>query len=950
MRTLFNTRRLRLASLTVLTIICCWCWQWVSISAAAANTPAQLVQQGVSAYRNDDYVTAIDRWQAAIALYLETENSPDRAIVLENLARAYQQTGEPSAALGYWQSATAVYAALQDRVNLGRSLTQQAQTYSQLGQPYQAIGLLCSPVAEATTSAVVTDTDFTETAVTDAETGAFVDTCNVDSAMQITQRAGDAITQVAVFGSLGEAYRTIKAYPLALQSLQAGLAIATDLEASTQQALLHNSLGTLYKEQSEFSYQQAASARRSATGLEAAFYAVAKENDEMALAHFAQSEAMASQLNAPTLAVKALLGQMAIYAHGGVQGIAQLDSIAKARTQAITLWSQLPSTQEKVYLAMQLTKQPPSLLNIANTSVASRTQCRDIVTDADTQSLLQQALSLADALQNNRLKAFAQGEIGHYYECKGDYTKALSWSQQARLSASGDRVLALDTLYLWQWQTGRIYQTLGQSASAIDQYSQAVESLNRVRSEILASNQTLQFDFRDAVAPVYRELANIRLSLVPESLAVASIRQVKSDIDKAHNKADVVEQMEAQGRLQNVTAALGNIDDLQLAELQNYFGSDCIVPVSQRRLDEVLAVTDATDNASSGSASVDPAAALVSTIIFPERTAVVVTLSGQMPLLHWIDVSERDLRQSIIDFRNSLEDTSNELEGYNTQRAQRLYQQIISPFQPALTARGIETLVFVNDGILRNIPMGALYDGSEYLIEQYAIAIAPSLQRPFGTAKNAIPSRALVLGLSKNPIVDGRGLGALPAVKREVREVVSILPNSELLLDDAFTKNNLKDSLTAQSYPVLHIATHGKFETEPNNTFLVTGAKEEMTTENKLLRLGELDTLIRSGAPQNRLLDLIVLSACQTGSGDERSTLGLAGVAIRAGAETAMASLWSVDDESTADLITYFYQNWEGGLPKAEALRQAQMTVMKDSRYLRHPAYWSAFMLVGDWQ
>ena len=951
-------RRLRLFSLVLLTTICCCCWQWLPTSAAMANTPARLVQQGVSAYRDYDYSTAIDRWQAAIALYPEDENSLDRAIVLENLARAYQQTGEPTEALGYWQSATAVHVALQNWPKLGRSLTQQAQAYSQLGQPYQAIGLLCAPVPDAGEADLADE---------------FAAGCSADSALRITQNTEDTIAQIAALGSLGEAYRAIKSYPAALQALQTGLSIASEPESLQHQALLHNSLGNLYKEQSELRYQQAASARRSATGLESTFYAVAKENDKTALEHFRNSEAIARQQGLPTLEVKALLGQISVYAHGSAPGLSQLDSIVEARTQATALWAQLPPTQEKVYLALQLTKRQRPLLDIASTSVASRTQCRDIVTDAATQSLLQQAFTIASSLHNNRLKAFAQGEIGHYHECNGDYTKALDWSQQARLSASGDRVLALDTLYLWQWQTGRIYQTLGQSDAAVDFYSQAVDNLNQIRLEILASNQTLQFDFRDAVAPVYRELANIRLSLVPESLSVASISLTKDQTSSqsavqasaqtasqssAQTSAPIFAQIAEQSRLQKITAALGNIDDLQLAELQNYFGSDCIVPVSQRRLDEVLAAAMPIDanaaDANAADASTTDAAeastALVSTVIFPERTAVVLTLPGQMPLLHWIDTRESDLRQSIIDFRNSLEDTANELEGYDTQQAQRLYQQIIAPFQPALTARNIKTLVFVNDGILRNIPMGALYDGSRYLIEQYALAIAPSLQRPDTAAQNALPARALVLGLSKNPIVDGRGLGALPAVKREVKEVVSILPNSQLLLDEAFTKENLKERLSSQPYPVLHIATHGKFETEPDNTFLVTGDKELATTENKLLRLGELDALIRSGAPQNGLLDLIVLSACQTGSGDERSALGLAGVAIRAGADTAMASLWSVDDESTADLITYFYQNWDGGMPKAEALRQAQITVMKDRRYLRHPAYWSAFMLVGDWQ
>ncbi|MEL7227840.1 MAG: CHAT domain-containing protein, partial [Cyanobacteria bacterium J06576_12] len=294
----------------------------------------------------------------------------------------------------------------------------------------------------------------------------------------------------------------------------------------------------------------------------------------------------------------------------------------------------------------------------------------------------------------------------------------------------------------------------------------------------------------------------------------------------------------------------------------------------------------------------------------------------------------------------------------NTRLSQQLYQQIIAPFKATLTHSEIKTLIFMNDGILRNIPMAALYDGQAYLVEQYALAIAPSLQKSKSDRDTALPSRALILGLSQDSVVEGQRFSPLPAVEREVQEVLSIFPKGDLLLNEAFTKNNLQQNLSDRLYPVLHIATHGRFESTPGKTVLITGDVETNTTENKLLRLGELDSLVRAGVrtgsanarDRSGLLDLIVLSACQTATGDERSSLGLAGVTIRAGAETALASLWSVDDAATADLITYFYQNWNSGLSKSEALRQAQITVMKDVRYPDHPAYWAAFLLVGDWQ
>lgn len=202
MRAFSIWRYLRLLILSVLAVVCCWCVQWWQplVSAAVASSPAQLVQQGVDAYRDSDYLEAIDRWEGAIAQYSPTENSPERAIVLENLARAYRQTGDPTESLGYWQSATATHTALQNWQKVGRLLIEQAQTYSQLGQPYQAIGLLCVPVSETT----IFETIASESAqVSDRQAAE----CDAQSAVKIAQDAGDAIAQVAAFGSLGEAYR-----------------------------------------------------------------------------------------------------------------------------------------------------------------------------------------------------------------------------------------------------------------------------------------------------------------------------------------------------------------------------------------------------------------------------------------------------------------------------------------------------------------------------------------------------------------------------------------------------------------------------------------------------------------------------------------------------------------------------------------------------------------------
>lgn len=936
----------------LLALTACFCIlqtpsQFLQISPAQASDATQLVRQGIEHYRNDEYDNAISDWEKALLKYPEDESSPQRALILENLARAHHQLGQPTQALTRWQEATDIYTDLQNWNKVASTLTEQAQAYGRIGQPFQSIGLLCGDAEQL--SIIIGD----ETSSDDLK---LQDICLPESAISIVERADNSEIgiKLAARGSLGEAFRSIQSYDAAISVLQKTLLLDKQSHNPLIQARLQNSLGNTLREKAEFNYQQAATSLRSASGDEDDFHEKAEMARNEALDHLKISRDIANEAKYTALAIKAGVGLMAVESH--IEGNqAAVDALRK---EAVTLLEDLPSNQERAYLALQLTKQKLPLADsdgIARTDYtyeSSRKRCKDIYQDSSVWPLLQEANRIADKLHNNRLQSFAKGEIGHFFECKrnyDDYVEALDWTQKARLAASGDQVLALDTLYLWQWQTGRIYAALGDLDKAIDFYSQATANLDDVRDEILASNQSLQFDFRDAVAPVYRELAEIQLSLIPTDGA-ETIAYLKQQI--ATGKATKVSAVPSNSK-DRIKSVLGNLDRLQLAELQNYFGSDCIVPVPERRIDEVLGEQSPDD-----ARETIKSTALISTVILPSYTAVILTLPDQTFEIHPISITEKDLRTQVVAFRNSLEDASNALVGYDLQYAQKLYRELIKPLEQELKDNNIQTLVFVHDGILRNIPMAALHDGEQYLIQKYAVVISPSLQVPQTDSQAIINPKALALGLTQESTVNDKTLRSLPYVNRELDELKKQLPDSQVLLDDSLTKEQLQKTLKRNTFPVIHIATHGRFGTDPQSTFLVMGNQDQddedrdgNTLENRLLRLGELDTIIRANSPQAGLLELIVLSACQTASGDERATLGLAGTTIRAGAKTALASLWSVDDGATANLITYFYQAWrEEGKSKAEALRSAQVKIMQNPKYLNHPAYWSAFVLAGDWQ
>jgi CHAT domain-containing protein len=166
--------------------------------------------------------------------------------------------------------------------------------------------------------------------------------------------------------------------------------------------------------------------------------------------------------------------------------------------------------------------------------------------------------------------------------------------------------------------------------------------------------------------------------------------------------------------------------------------------------------------------------------------------------------------------------------------------------------------------------------------------------------------------------------------------------SGKVLLNQEFTSASVQKEINSAPFPVVHLATHGQFSSNKEKTFILTWDGQ--------LKIEDLANLLRNrDQSQSNAIELLVLSACQTAKGDKRAALGLAGVAVRAGARSTLASLWSIDDESSAVLMSQFYQELaRTTVSKAEALRQAQLSLLQTPQY-QHPRYWAPFVLVGNW-
>lgn len=520
----------------------------------------------------------------------------------------------------------------------------------------------------------------------------------------------------------------------------------------------------------------------------------------------------------------------------------------------------------------------------------------------DIAQILAKAVQQARVLKDPRVQAYALGQFGHLYEQSQQWEPALTLTNQALVLAQ--EIRATDIAGTWHWQQGRILKAQGKVTSAIAAYDQAVNALRSLRQDLVAVNPDVQFSFREQVEPVYRQFVQLLLQ----------------DVDKLPEAT----------QQQHLRQSRATIEALQLAELENFFREACLT-FKAKPIEEI-----------------DQSAAVIYPIILDQRLEVVLSLPGQ-PLKHYgteLDPGEstrvsNQLRQSL----NLVFQPTDVLPA-----AQKVYDWLLRPAQADLESQNIKTLVFVLDGFLRRLPLAVLHDGKQYLVERYNLALNPGLQLLESPADTQTNSRTLASKQFKTLAVGlteaRQGFIALPGVAAEIKQVAE-KTSAQVLLDRNFTRLSLQKKVDAAPFSLVHLATHGQFSSKAEDTFLLTwDSRINVKDLDQLLRGQAESSTIRSRQP----IELLVLSACQTAQGDNRATLGLAGVAIRSGARSTLATLWSVDDQSTAQLMSEFYRLFlQGNSTKAEALRQAQLSLLRSTSY-QHPYYWAPFVLVGNWR
>ncbi|MEK7991317.1 MAG: CHAT domain-containing protein [Thiotrichaceae bacterium] len=443
----------------------------------------------------------------------------------------------------------------------------------------------------------------------------------------------------------------------------------------------------------------------------------------------------------------------------------------------------------------------------------------------------------------------------------------------------------LDILYRWQWRKAQILRKQGKITSSIQYYQLSIENIEKIRSALLLGYIGENQHFEQFVKPVYFELIDMLLQ-------------------QASNKLT--------GKQILLTQVISILEQYKSVELENYFQDDCVTKTQTTDLKNLI----------------PEKTAVFYPVLLAERSELLLLIQGQIIQITIQQQYLADLQWLVQRFLVRLD----------KRIGQKIHAWLIEPMKEILEQYQIDTLIIVPYDILYTLPFAALHNGEDYLIKYYALAVTPSLQLTTLKSTSDFTYKLLAGGLSKS-------IGqfpALPYVNQELQQIDIIWDDKQLLKNDKFQFNTLYQNLKQQPYNLLHLATHAQIMPRVRDSFL-------LTFEGKM-DLNQLEKLVRLRQFQQQPIELLTLSACQTAqTGDKQVALGIAGLAVKSGAHSVLASLWNIDDAATAELIPFFYQQLaKKGISKAQALQEAQWKLMQLTTY-HHPRYWSGFILIGNW-
>jgi CHAT domain-containing protein/Tfp pilus assembly protein PilF len=946
---------------------------------------------------------ALDFHNLALPLARKIGDNDLQATVLRRIGAVYYALGQEQKAQDYFRQSLPLYRSVGDRAGEGKALANIGLVYDDLGQGQkaleyytQALSVVRDAGDRASEASMLMNIGVVYSNLWEKQKALEY----YNQALPIVQAVGDRDSEARSLGNIAKAYSDLGERQKALDFYDRALPIFREVGDRNAQTTLLNNVGGVYdtlgeKEKALNYYDQAlpiervigdrGGEARTLSNIAVIYYELGKYRE--ALTFYAQALTGYRQVGDRNGEANGLNNSAAAYSQVG------------ERRKALEYYNRALSIRRKIGdkggEAETLTdigvvysdlRQPRKALPYFAESLPIERAIGDRVEEASTLSNMGEAYS----------------RLGESIKARNNFDRALPLA-----SAIGDPIRQAYILYGLM-----LSQKKAQPALATFWGKQSVNLLQQIRTNIKGLEIDLQKSFLATVEDHYHDLADllIRQGRLAEAQQVMDLlkQQEYSDYVRGDTTTALApltltpaEEQAAQDYQRTTTqlVSLGQqwtqlkaITTRTPEQEKQYQQISEQLDAASKGLNDyyarlyVLFSKDSDANKQVGdvkgevsllkqSIAKSPHTVALYTLVGKNRTSTLVITTSATVAREYA-ISEGDLNKKVAAFEQVLRNPGHDPRPL----AQDLYKILIAPVKSDLDQAEAQIIVWSLDGVLRYIPMAALYDGNHYLVERYStVTITPASFTHLSEKPDLSDLNAAAMGISLRYEPD---LPPLPAVVSELDEIVKdpqartthgVLPGT-ILLDGQFTEKAMEDQLGSQ-HAVVHIASHFVFKPgDDGQSYLLLAGKD---------REGAGYHLTVADFRDNQKLslddtDLLTLSACETGMGSNasngREIDGLGTMAQLKGAKAVISSLWEVDDSSTGNLMADFYERWAGGVgkvTKVEALREAQLDLLfgkvnskpdakgrgfelnesdTTSTGFAHPFYWAPFVLMGNWR
>jgi CHAT domain-containing protein/Tfp pilus assembly protein PilF len=859
-----------------------------------------LLQKGIQQSQNRQYTEAIETYQQVLAI---ARAIGDKAILGETLHRIgaiYNNLDDYPQALNFFAQALAIRKQIDDKTGVGSTLNSMGGVYQQQGQYDQALKLYQQSLA-------------------------------------IRREIGDKAGEGRTLNNIASLYDSQGKYAQAIEAYQQALAIFKELDNKTGVGALLSNIGLVYSELGQH---------------------------EQALKFYQQSLAIRREIDDKAGIGKTLHNIGFAYDEMG------------QNTQALEFYQQALAVRRQI---KDKAGEATTLNNIGFFYNKIGQYPKAIES-------LEQALALFQEIGNRAGVGRTIDSIGTVYKSLGEYSKSLASYQQslAIQREVGDKAGERITLS----NIGSLLEKQKQPQLAIIFYKESVNLTEKIRKDLTVLSREQQESYTKTVVDTYRSLADLLLkqNRVLEAQQVLDLLKVQELDDYLHKVRGTEQTSQGVELLSQEKTVQKNYADIEnqaidlgkeLAQLEvippdkrtpaqqqrivtirkaqqditkqfnEFIRSPAVVVLTQRLNQETAGENlnlQNLNNLRSTLVELKQNAVILYPLILEDRLELVLVTPYSPPIRRTVNIKREDLNRAIAEFRTTLTNRRNSTATVKVS-AKQIYNLLIKPIENDLAQAKAETIIYAPDGQLRYIPLAAVFDGKQWLVERFRIDNITALSLTKLNTEHQTQPRVLAGAFAKGNYSFHAGtrqfnFSGLPFAAREVETLAATIPGTTKLIDKDFSRDAMVPRMN--DYNIVHLATHAAFVNgEPEESFILFG-------DGSSVSLPE----VRNWVLPN--VDLVVLSACQTGVGGQLGNgveiLGFGYQIEQTGARASIASLWTVDDGGTETLMTAFYTALkQGNISKAEALRQAQIALIsRESSDLARPYYWAPFILIGN--